>query len=250
MIICQRKSEPYLHPRRHSRFRKGVQKHLESIDRFAGFVGALQCDCAGEQQIIASFQLIGRNLRELQRLGVVPAGARRVHEHGQITRLPIVRFVSVLLLGDPSGDARQNSPPPFAHVRGVVPFAVVIVGLGRGEDQIGKCHRDARMARDQRESGIASGLWRQMSQRFFAVVNGAHQRLRMTRCFRLRDVVIQRLEVIVRVVRQRAQPAECVGIESAVWIALAKSLEFPDRDFARVSQRFFVLRRLLQFARG
>ena len=89
-----------------------------------------------------------------------------------------------------------------------------------------------------------------MSQRFFAVVNGTHQRFGMTRRFRLRDVIIERFEIIVRIVRQCAQPAECVGIESAVWIALAKSLEFPHRDFARVSQRFFVLRRLLQFARG
>ena len=106
------------------------------------------------------------------------------------------------------------------------------------------------MTRDERERGVASWLWREMRKRFLAVVNCAHQRFRMTRRFRLSDVIIERLEIIVLVVRQCAQPAQCVGIESAARIALAKSLEFPDRDFARVRQRFFVLRRLLQFTRG
>ena len=83
---------------------------------------------------------------------------------------------------------------------------------------------------------------------FLAVVNGAHQRFRMTRRFRLRDVIIERLEIIVRIVRQCAQPAERVGVEPPTRIFFAKCFEFRDGDFARVGQRFFVLRRLLQFA--
>src|SRR5206468_6577420 len=97
---------------------------------------------------------------------------------------------------------------------------------GRGQHEVRKSHCDARMTRDERESGVASWLWRQMRERFLTIVNCAHQRLGMTRRFRLSDVIIERFEIIVRIVRQRAQPAERVGVEPAMRIALAKSLEF------------------------
>src|SRR5205823_655877 len=106
------------------------------------------------------------------------------------------------------------------------------------------------MTRDESESGVASGLWRQMSQCFFAVVNCAHQRFRMARRFRLGDVIVERFEIIIRIERECAQPAEGVCVEPAMRISFAERFELSDGDLPRFSQCLFVLRRPLRAPGG
>ena len=72
----------------------------------------------------------------------------------------------------------------------------------------------------------------------------------MARRFRLGDVIVERFEIIIRIERECAQPAESVCVEPAMRIFFAERFELSDGDLPRFSQCLFVLRRPLRAPGG